>query len=327
MNNPFSELKKEFGDTVGRDVPLAPYTTFKIGGPAEYFIEIRSAEELARAVCLGRSLSLSVTVLGGGSNILIGDRGMKGLVIRNLTSSVSIRGATGVIQKGKKQSGKVYVEADSGLGMNQLVRTTIEEGLGGLEMHLGLPGTVGGAVFMNSKWTHPEGAVGDAVYQATILNGDNEVQTVPRAYFRFSYDTSHMQKTADIVLRVVFALTPGDKELLWKTANESIGYRRKTQPQGVSSPGCTFRNLTVSEAISIPTPNHTTSAGFLIDHAGLKGYRVGDAQVSPVHANFIINLGHAKASDVVQLIEEMRRRVHDQYGVTLEEEIRRMGDF
>jgi UDP-N-acetylmuramate dehydrogenase len=137
----------------------------------------------------------------------------------------------------------VYVEADSGVLFNTLVRFTVDEGLGGLEVHLGLPGTVGGAIYMNSKWTNPVTYVGDALYQATILTPENEVMIVDRSYFRFAYDTSIIQKTRDIVLRVVFALIPGQKDKIWKTANQCIAYRRERQPQGVKSPGCTFRNL------------------------------------------------------------------------------------
>jgi len=196
-----------------------------------------------------------------------------------------------------------------------------------LEMHLGLPGSVGGAVFMNSKWTHPVGFVGDAVYQAEILTPENERKIVSKTYFKFGYDTSSIQQSKDILLKVVFALQSDTKERLWKIANDSITYRRQTQPQGVSTAGCAFRNISQAEALSVPTPNHTTSAGFLIDHAGLKNARVGDAQISDMHANFIINRGKASSADVVHLIELARNKVKEKFGVTLQEEIIRVGEF
>ena len=309
-----------------KNVLLAPFTTFKIGGRAEFFYEARTVTELAEAVTKGRKLGLPITILGGGTNVLIGDKGIRGLVIKNNTAAITIRGAKGSYRAGRKV-GFVYVEADSGVVFNKLVRFTVEEGLGGLEAHLGLPGTVGGAIFMNSKWTKPVSYVGDAVYQATILTPKNETRIVDRSFFRFAYDTSIIQKTRDIVLRIVFALTPGEKDDLWKVANESIAYRRESQPQGVKSPGCTFRNISKSQAVVAVTPNHTTSAGFLVDHAGLKGVMVGDAQISPVHANFIVNTGHAIAADVVTLIELARRKVKEQFGVELVEEIVRLGEF
>jgi len=307
-------------------IPLAAFTTFKIGGPAEFFFEAKILDELVSAVTKARELGLAVTILGGGTNVLIGDKGIRGLVIKNNTGAITIRGMKGRYRAGRKV-GSVYVEADSGVVFNKLVRFTVEEGLGGLEAHLGLPGTVGGAIFMNSKWMKPVSYVGDAVYQATILTPKNETKIVDRTFFRFAYDTSVIQKTKDIVLRVVFALTPGEKDDLWKIANQSIAYRRESQPQGVKSPGCTFRNISKSQAVVAVTPNLTTSAGFLVDHAGLKGKIIGGAQISTVHANFIVNCGDAKASDVVELIELARAKVKKQFGVELQEEIVRLGEF
>jgi len=316
--NILEELQKKFGDRVKENETLGKYTTFKIGGPADYFFDAKTTEELVSAVKLGRELDIPVFILGGGTNLLIGDKGIRGFVIRNSTRKISLKGI---------KNNLVFVEVESGVVMNQLVRYTVEEGLAGLEMQLGLPGSVGGAVYMNSKWTHPVGYVGDVVYQASILTSENEVKIVPKSYFQFAYDTSSIQKTNDIVLSVVFALEKSAKDDLWKIANSSVLYRHETQPQGVHSPGCTFKNIPEAEALSIPTPNHTTSAGFLVDHAGCKSMHVKDAWVSDVHANFIVNKGTATALDVIQLIEKIRAKVRDQFGVTLEEEIVRIGEF
>ncbi len=326
MKDSLQKLKKTLGERARENESLARYTTLKIGGPADLFYEAKTIEELAEAITAARKLNVPVFILGGGTNILIGDRGIRGLVVKNATDRIAIAGAKGKFESGENKS-TVFVEADSGVIMNKLVRFTIEEGLSGLEMQLGLPGTVGGAMYMNSKWTKPEGYVGDSVHQATILTKQGEVKVVPRSYFQFGYDKSILQESPDVVLRVVFALKRLPKEKLWEVANDVMKYRRETQPQGVKSPGCTFRNIARSQAMSIPTPNHTTSAGFLVDHAGLKGMRVGNAQISPVHANFIINLGGASADDVVKLIEKARIQVKKKFGVTLAEEIVRIGEF
>ncbi|MBI3386021.1 UDP-N-acetylmuramate dehydrogenase [Candidatus Gottesmanbacteria bacterium] len=326
MKDPLQKLKKILGDRSRENEPLARYTTFKIGGPADLFYEAKTTDELVSAVTEARKLFVPVFMLGGGTNILIGDRGIRGFVVKNATDRIAIVGAKGKLSGGT-QVGTVFVEADSGVIMNKLVRFTIEEGLGGLETQLGLPGSVGGAVFMNSKWTRPQSYVGDSLYQATILTKANEVSVVPKSYFQFGYDQSSIQKTGDIVLRVVFSLKPGNKEKLWEMANSVIAYRRETQPQGVFSPGCTFRNISKSDAIAASTPQFITSAGFLLDHAGLKEVSVGDAQISPVHANFIINKGKATAADVVKLIERARNQVKSQFGVELVEEIVRVGEF
>ncbi len=326
MEEKLKQLKKILGERAKENEPLSRYTTFKIGGPADLFYDAKTVDELTTAVTHARKHKIPIFILGGGTNILVGDRGIRGLVIKNSSSRITIVGAKGHMYHGESQ-GSVYAEAESGVPMNKLIRFTIEEGLSGLEMQLGLPGSVGGAVYMNSKWTHPESYVGDVVYQARILTPQGQEKDVPQSYFHFAYDTSTIQKTADFVLTVTFRLTARPTEGLWKTANESMVYRRDTQPQGVFSPGCTFRNITKAAALTAVTPNQTTSAGFLVDHAGLKGARVGDAQISPVHANFIINNGKATAHDVVELIEKARSQVQKQFGVRLQEEIVRVGEF
>lgn len=301
-----------------KNEPLGKYTTFKIGGPADYFYDAKTVDDFVSAILLGRKRNLPIFILGGGSNILIGDRGVRGFVIKNSTGAIRMKGMRGTVTGGAAKKSLVFVEADSGASFNSLVRFTVEEGLAGLEMHLGLPGSVGGAIFMNSKWMHPVSYVGDVVYQAEVLTPDNKRKIVP---------ASRIAKTHDILLKVVFTLRADTKERLWKIANDSIAYRRETQPQGVPSAGCAFKNISEAEAMVASTPNHTTSAGFLIDHAGCKGMHVGGAYVSDVHANFIINKGAATAADVVQLIELVRAKVKGKFDVILEEEIIRVGEF
>jgi UDP-N-acetylenolpyruvoylglucosamine reductase len=325
-NDQYSNLVTDLGSMARRSVPLAPYTTLKIGGPADVFYEAKNRDQLITSIRLARKYSIPVFVLGGGSNILVGDKGIRGLVIKNTAKDIAVRGVKGKYEHGMS-TGQVYVEADSGVIFNSFVRFAIEEGYQGIEMHLGLPGTVGGAVYMNSKWTHPVGYVGDVLYQATILKQNGEEQNVPHSYFQFAYDSSILQKTKEIVISVTFVFLRAPVDQLWKRANESIEYRRRTQPQGVFTPGCTFRNVSHVQALTVPTPGNTVSAGFLIDQAGLKGYTVGSAQISPLHANFIVNLGGATASDVATLIETVKSRVYQRFGVLLEEEIVRVGEF
>lgn len=326
MNDAFAKLQTILGDRVKVDHPLGPMTTFKIGGPADLYYEARTADELAMAVKSARELGVQLFILGGGSNIVISDKGIRGLVIKNITRQIIIKGVKSLKQNGVEKK-TVFVEAESGVPVNLLVRFTVDEGLSGLHMHLGLPGSIGGAVYMNSKWTHPNGYVGDAVYQARIITPTGEEKIVPQSYFRFAYDTSTIQETKDVVISVVFALDADVKDTLWAIANDSIAHRKNTQPQGVFTAGCTFRNLSQAEALSAATPDGTMSAGYLIDHAGLKGKTVGGAMISPMHANFIVNTGKATAKDVIELIEIARAKVKEQFGVTLQEEIERIGDF
>lgn len=326
MTDQYKQFIQTVGIPVKEQVELAPYTTYKIGGPADLFVEALRTKELIAAVGAARVCNIPFFLLGGGSNILVGDKGFRGLVIKNATQELAICGMKGVVTKGVSD-GSVYVEAASGVPFNTLVRYTIEEGLQGLEMHLGLPGSVGGAVFMNSKWTHPPAFVGDVVHQAMVLTPTGETKAVSKQYFHFSYGSSAVQKSGDIVLSVIFALKRSNKETLWNTANSSIAYRKDTQPQGEKTAGCVFKNITLVEAVAAGTPNHTTSAGYLIDKAGGKSLRVGDAAVSPIHANFIVNTGKATSRDMVQLIDEMKGKVKQKFGVTLVEEILRIGEF
>jgi len=313
-------LSAQINQEVRRNVILAPYTTFKIGGPAEFFIEAQDKEAIIKAVQACVRYKIPYYILGGGSNILIKDQGVEGLVIRNLARKISVKGLKGVYRHGFRQ-GKTFIEAESGTSMNQLVRYTIESGLGGLEMHLGLPGTVGGAIFMNSKWMKSESYVGDRLIQGEIMDTEGKVRIEPASYFNFGYDTSILQKTGEILLSAVFELTPKEQDLLWISAQESLLYRKKSQPVGVKTAGCIFRNFSKAEALTNKIQNNITSAGFLIDKAGLKGKSSNEAVISDIHANFILNRGQASASDVLELIALVKNEVYKKFGITLKEEI------
>jgi UDP-N-acetylenolpyruvoylglucosamine reductase len=320
------EIQKKYPNSVTLNEPMASHTTFKIGGPADIFFEAKTTQEFIDVIRDARKSNIPLFVLGGGSNILVGDKGIRGLVVKNTANSITTKAMKGGISHGVVE-GQVFVEADSGVSFNRLVRYTIDEGLQGIEMHLGLPGTVGGAVYGNSKWTKPAGSVGEVVYQAQILTPTGELKIVPASYFQFAYDKSLIQATKDIVINVIFSLKKDTKERLWQIADDSIGYRKETQPQGVFTGGCVFKNISKSLSITKCLPDFTTSAGFLIDHSGLKNESVGGAQISAVHANFIINTGKAGASDVIQLIDRAKERVKRQFGIELEEEIERFGEF
>ncbi len=293
------------------NISLAAHTTFKIGGPARYFLEVKTADECVRAVKAAKNALIPVFFLGGGSNILVSDTGFDGLVIKNAMRGISFVGRTG--GNTKHTPNAVYIKALSGTFMNQLVRFTVDNGLGGLQMHLGLPGTVGGAVAMNAKWTHPNGYVGDAVFSATVMTAGGEIKSVGRSYFDFSYGYSSIQKTGDIILDTIFALHPGDKDALWEIANTSIRYRRNTQPQGVFTAGCVFKNT-------------VQSAGYLVDHSGISSRSFGGAAISDVHANFIVNSGSATSSDVLKLMDLMKTAVKNRFGVELEKEVLYVGE-
>lgn len=285
---------------IRENVILSPYTTFKMGGPAEFYFEAYSKDDLIKAYQIAKKLNLPFLLIGGGSNIIVSDKKIEGLIVRNLYVDKKI------IEKRNKD---VRLQVSSGYPMNKLVKDTIEEGFSGFEYHLGLPGTLGGAIYINSKWTKPVSYIGDALLSAEIINQKGKIKLVDKNYFQFAYDFSVLQKTKELLLTATFLLKKQDKNILKKRANESLAYRKKTQPYGVFSAGCFFKNI------------NGKSAGYLIDKCGLKGYSVGDFYVSKEHANFIINSGKGKSDDLIKLIEYIKERVEQKFGVELKEEV------
>jgi len=296
--------------SVQREAPLAPLTTFKVGGPAEWLVETGRAAEVTQIAAVARGFGLPLTVIGGGSNLLVSDRGVRGIVVR-------IRGG------GVRQERQNTVSADAGVTINGLVRWTIARGLAGLELWAGTPGTVGGAIYGNAHFGSR--MIGDLVARATLAALDGSVSEVDGGEMEFGYDTSRLQRTREILLSADFVVTEGEPAALRRTARESLAYRKRTQPLHMPSAGCIFQN---------PDPAHEKlpegvpySAGALVDRAGLKGRRIGGALVSPGHANFIVNDGGATAADIRALIERCREAVFKRFGIRLRDEIVCIGEF
>lgn len=302
------DLRLVFGERVRAGVALAPYTTFRIGGPADWLVETHGAGELQHAVQLARRHGVPLTLLGGGSNVLVSDRGIRGLVVRPRGGDIAVEPPSGV-------------RADAPVAINGLVRWTTGRGLAGLEAWAGTPGTVGGALHGNA---HFRGAnIGELVARVRVVTPAGELVDLPHDALGFGYDTSRFQTSGDVVVSAVFRVTRGDPAALREVARASLGLRKATQPLNMPSAGCIFQN---------PPPGGEAgpdgaSAGALIDRAGLKGARVGGASVSPVHANFIVNEGDARAADVRALIERCREAVAARFSVVLREEIVYLGEW
>ena len=312
MSDLGSQLEQLFGaDRVRRNVPLAPMTTFKVGGPADVFVETHSEEELVDALKIAHATGAKVTILGGGSNVLIADQGVRGLVIRPKGGTVT-------------PVGDRLVRADAAVTINGLVRWTINRGYAGLEAWAGTPGTVGGAIYGNAHWKSTN--IGDLVESVRLARPDGRLLQVPADRMEFDYDYSRLKRTGEIVLWAAIRVTPGaDPNRLRPIARESLAFRKRTQPLESPSAGCIFMN---PDRVRDKVPDGIPpSAGALVDRAGLKGVASNGARVSPTHANFIINEGSATAADIRALIERCRAAVHDQFGVSLRNEIVYLGEF
>lgn len=314
------KLQELTGCVVKFNEEMSLHTSFRIGGPADYYSEVDSIDVFVKLVKAAKQLLLPVVVIGQGTNILVSDKGIEGVVIKNNCRKFEVAGMQGRVKDRKLTFDKAHVLAESGAIMNQLVRFTLDQGMQGLEYHLGLPGTVGGAVFMNSNFPKKGVHVGDSLHKTKLLTLSGEVKEVDASYFRFAYDHSILQQTHEIVLSVIFKFLPEDKESLWEKGNEALNYRLSTQPKGASA-GCSFRNISIVEALQAITPGGETSAGYLIDKAGLKGKRVGNAMVSLLHANYIMNMGDAKAEDVVNLVAVIKEEVLRKFKVHLQLEV------
>jgi len=302
-------LAERFGPSrVRSKASLAPLTTFKVGGPAEWLIETTSADEIADALRLAHQSAVTVTMLGGGSNVLIGDAGIRGLVIRPRG------GQAALIDRDR-------IRVDAAMTINGLVRWTLNHGVAGLEAWAGTPGTVGGAIFGNAHFGGR--LIGELVDSVRLAGLDGGTRDLPKSEMEFGYDRSRLQRTREVLLSAVFIVSSGEPGALREIARQSLAYRKRTQPLDAPSAGCIFQNPSAADVPEgIPA-----SAGALVDRAGLKGAVVGGARVSPTHANFIINDGGASAADIRALIDLCRTRVRERFGVTLEEEIVYLGDF
>ncbi len=296
MAQKYSEIIKKLGrNRVKVNERLAKHTTFGIGGPADLFYEAQTANDLVKTVKLARHFKVPYFILGGGSNLLVADEGFRGLLINIRSSKLKVNGE------------KIVVEA--GVSLANLVNKAAEGNLAGLEFATGIPGTVGGAVRGNAgAWRQ---SIGDQVVRVKILDQANNLKWVDKKDCLFGYRQSRFKKNQEIILEVELELSKGNKEEILKRMNQYLG-KRRCQPKEPSA-GCTFINP------------ETCPAGELIETCGLKGKRIGRAQISPYHANFIVNLGDAKAEDVLKLIHLAKTKVKERFNVSLTEEICLLG--
>jgi UDP-N-acetylmuramate dehydrogenase len=285
-----------------RNEPIGPYTTFRIGGPADLFFEATTADSLANAVLAARDLDVPYFVLGLGANILVGDRGFRGLMIRNAARRHEFREA-----------------GDECL----LIQESVSRGWSGLEHYVGIPSTVGGAIWQNLHFLAPAPArertmfIAEVFDNCEILSEENERRVVDSGYVGFGYDDSVFHHRRDIILAASFRLVRGDQAILHRIMQENLSWRGGKHPwlDWHPSAGSIFKKI------------EGVGAGRLVDQCGLKGFRQGDAQISHIHANIMVNLGEATAADVRRLIEIAQQAVEEQHGVHLEPEIGFVGEF
>ena len=296
-----------------RNETLAPYTTFKIGGPADLFYETMSGDDLANAVLAAREADVPYFVLGLGANVLIGDHGFRGLVIRNTARHHEFR----------EDGDTCRLWTESGAIVKDLIQESVARGWSGLEHYVGIPSTIGGAIWQNLHFLSPAPErertmfIAEVFESCEILSEENERKTVRADYVGFGYDDTVFHHRRDIVLAATFTLARSDSEVLQRILQENLSWRGSRHPWLDWHPS----------AGSIFKKKEGVGAGRLVDQVGLKGFRHGGAQISHMHANIMINLGNATAKDVRELIAIAKDTVEKNCGVRLEPEIGFIGEF
>lgn len=299
FHHPIHPLKNQLPEILF-DEPLGKYSTFQIGGPADFFYKLKSSDELSSIIDFCNGYHIPHFIFGAGSNILFDDKGFRGLVIKIETKNIFIKGTT--------------ITADSGVLISKLLNESIKNGLSGMEKWIGLPGTVGGAVRGNAGCNGLE--TSEILTHATILNPlTGRIHEANNKYFHFRYRFSKIKKTNEIVLDATFKLTkrefsPEEQQEIMRELNQA---RFKKQPFGLTT-GSFFKN-----------PSTKKSAGMLIEKAGLKGKTIGGAQISAKHANFFLNIGGATAKDIIKLARLVKRTVKRKFSIELEEEVQIVG--
>jgi UDP-N-acetylmuramate dehydrogenase len=284
-------------------ISLSDKTSYKVGGAAEWFAAPRNWDELAASFEWYLAQDIPLTLLGAGSNLLVSDRGIPGLVLSTrYFRDYQFNAETGLLT------------ADSGEAIAKLAWKAAKRGLKGLEWAVGIPGTVGGGVVMNAG-AHQQ-CMADILVSATILSPDGSIEELKPEDLGYAYRTSNLQGNNRLVLRATMQLEPGyDKVDMMQLSNQNWTQRKTTQPYHLPSCGSVFRN---------PQPK---AAAWLIEQLGLKGYQIGDAQIAQRHANFILNCGAAKASDIFELIRYIQEKVEYHWSVSLEPEVKLIGEF
>jgi len=277
------------------------HTTFRIGGPADYFVAPKDVETVKKVAGYCREEQIPFYILGNGSNLLVGDGGYRGVIIQVYKNLNEIRVE------------KTWVRAQAGAMLSVIAKQALAHSLDGFTFASGIPGTLGGAVVMNA------GAYGgemkDVVKEVTVLTPEGEILTIPGSEMRFGYRTSIVTEQHYIVVEAVLELQPGEQETIRQRMEELREKRTTRQPLDLPSAGSTFKRP------------EGYFAGKLIMDAGLQGFTVGGAQVSEKHCGFVVNRGGATAADVRELMRQVRERVHQQFGVSLEPEVKMLGEF
>ncbi len=302
-----SEMIEYFGPELEFDKDLSRFTTFKTGGPAKYFLTVKSAEEVSESIKTAHRLQIPFFIVGGGSNLLVSDCGFEGLMIKVNVSGLRLIDSN-------------IIFCGAGEELMDLINFSADNSLTGLEFAAGIFGLVGGAIYGNAGAYG--GEIADIIKEITLVDMDGNIKKVDANYCKFGYRDSLLKKSNEVVIDALFELSAGEKTDIRSKINEIIEIRAKKHPVEGKCAGSFFKN--------IPDPKEKYGklpAGRLLEQAGCKGLKVGGAQVFEKHANIIVNRGNATSSDIRKLADIMKERVSVKFGILLEEEVIQIGQF
>lgn len=314
-------LRQALGPGLLTREPLRHHTTFRIGGPADFYFAARTADQLVIALRTAREAELPVFLLGGGSNLLVSDEGFRGLVLRNAIENLEFDGTV--------------AQAGCGLDFLEFIYACRDRGLSGLEFAAGIPGSIGGAIYGNAGCYGQD--IGSFTIECTHTSLDGSgVETKPATWYEFAYRDSRLKREPRVLLSCLLQLAPGEKPAIQQVIEEKLEIRRQKHPQWRVEPtaGSYFKNLppdwrmpsTAGAGDKLSPGTRRVAAGQLLDECGCRGLRVGDAMVYAKHANIIVNAGRATAAEVLALAEIMKARVREKFHVELEEEVMFLGE-
>lgn len=304
---PRERIVDSFGGKIEFDRPMAPLTSYQTGGPARYFLAAHSADEIVEAIAAARNLGLDYFLVGGGSNLLVSDKGFDGLIIK-----VDVRGL--------KLLEDTTIDCGAGEDLMSLVNFATQSGLTGAEFAAGIWGSVGGAIYGNAGAFG--GEIGSICREITLVSRDGTIKVVEPSYCRFGYRDSYLKVTHEIVVRVLISLDKGDHDAIRDRVEEILALRENKHPNKGKSAGCFFKNIPDASQ-----PYGKLPAGKLLEEAGAKELSCGGAKVFEKHANIIVNTGTATSEDIRRLADMMKERVRQKFNIELEEEVIQLGEF
>lgn len=303
--------------------PMAPHTSFHTGGFAEYYCEVDKISDLMALIKISSEVEVPVTVIGGGSNVIVSDNGIEGLVIKNNCRRFEMISRQGKVRNGQIDVDRAFVYCESGALTNHVVRSVIEQGFAGIEYALGLPGTIGGAIATNAEYVPQGFSMSDSLYKARVLTKTGEIKEVEKSYFHFDQGYSNISSTGDILLSVMLVVVPGHKTTLWEKGQEAAAYR--TQEGTHATYGTAYFPIMFGKSEAALKSDSLPSIDQLFTHAQVLGLKKGNVVMDLHNPRFFQNTGDGTSRDLSALISEIEKKINTQYSTAISIQINKIG--